>query len=469
MKRKKYIGYILIVWAVLIFPFAGMAFWPSNETTENAELALWPRLKTEEGWNKEYLSQMGAYFEDHFALRQYWVTANALLRSSIFHTSATDQVVLGTEDWLYYSGTLADYQGTNLFSDRQMFALAHNLKLIQELAEVQGSRFYLMIPPNKNTLYGENMPEHFLEGETSNLDQILPLLRQEGISCLDLEAAFLEEEETLYFARDSHWNNKGALLVYRVLMEQMERAHETFRNVPYETRQEHSGDLDEMLFPKAVELENDIFYDYDWKFSYVNEVTDNMDSWIETENPQKEGSILMYRDSFGESLLPFVAENFGKGYFSRLVPYNLTQIEQYRPDVVVIEKVERNLDDFISEAPIAECPQRENITAPEAKTETTLLAEKAGSFLEVQGLLDEKYLDRETEIYVSVRNEKTMETKTYETFYISTAEGDGFHLYIKGGSLWEGDLLLNVIAVKGNQPFVVASKEITWKNEEGLQ
>ena len=46
---------------------------------------------------------------------------------------------------------------------------------------------------------------------------------------------------------------------------------------------------------------------------------------VKTE-AQKDGSMLMYRDSFGESLLPFVADEIGQGYFSRLVPYNLTQI-----------------------------------------------------------------------------------------------------------------------------------------------
>ena len=75
MKHKKYLIFIIAVWAFLVFPFAGMLFWRSDETTENTELASFPELKTDEGWNQEYLSKMEAYFEDHFALRQYWVTA----------------------------------------------------------------------------------------------------------------------------------------------------------------------------------------------------------------------------------------------------------------------------------------------------------------------------------------------------------------------------------------------------------
>lgn len=464
MKHKKYLIFIIAVWAFLVFPFAGMLFWRSDETTENTELASFPSLKTEEGWNQEYLSEMGAYFEDHFALRQYWVTANALLRKNVIQSSATDQVVLGKNDWLYFSGTTADYQGTNLFSEREMNAILHNLKLIQNYVQQQGSAFYLMVPPNKNSLYDENMPYYYQKGDGSNLKMLTERFQQEGISYIDLYGAFQEKEEVLYFQRDSHWNNQGALLAYRNLMEQVGKDYETYLNVPFDVEKVHSGDLDEMLFPKAMQKEDDYFYDTASNFVYVNEVKDNMDSWIETENPDATGSILMYRDSFGESLLPFVAGEFERGYFSRLVPYNLLQVEQYQPDVVVIEKVERNLDDFITDMPIVECPQVKNMIAPQAQTNTEMTAEKAGSFLEIKGTLDEKYVQPDTQIYVSVRDENTMETKTYETFYAETEDGEanGFHLYLKGSSVPEGNIQLNVIAVNGSQPFIVCSKEITW-------
>ncbi|MFR6162687.1 MAG: hypothetical protein ACLUJR_06400 [Mediterraneibacter gnavus] len=136
------------------------------------------------------------------------------------------------------------------------------------------------------------------------------------------------------------------MLAYNALMEKLGREHETYLNVPYELEKSHVGDIDEMLYPFGFELEEEYVYDKEFSFDYVNEVKDNMDAWIQTNNPQKDGSMLMYRDSFGESLLPFVADEIGQGYFSRLVPYNLTQIEELHPQYVVIEKVERNIQDF---------------------------------------------------------------------------------------------------------------------------
>ena len=78
MKNKRYLIFIILVWIVLIVPFAGMTFWPTNTTSENTVLAEWPAIKNEDGWNKDYLSEMGEYFEDHFAFRQYFVTAERL-------------------------------------------------------------------------------------------------------------------------------------------------------------------------------------------------------------------------------------------------------------------------------------------------------------------------------------------------------------------------------------------------------
>lgn len=464
MKHKKYLIFIMAVWAFLFFPFAGMLFWRSDETTENAELASFPSLKTAEGWNREYLREMGAYFEDHFALRQYWVTANALLRSHVVQNSATNQVVLGKNDWLYFSGTIADYQGSNVFSPRERYAILHNLKLIQDYVRQQGSAFYLMVPPNKNSLYDENMPYYYQKGEKSNLQLLTEDFLREGISYIDLYDAFQEQEAVLYFQRDSHWNNQGALLAYRSLMEEAGKDYETYLNAPFDVEKVHRGDLDEMLFPKAVQKEDDYVYDTASNFVYVNEVKDNMDSWIETKNTEATGSILMYRDSFGESLLPFVAGEFEKGYFSRLVPYNLLQVNQYQPDVVVIEKVERNLDDFITSMPIVECPQVENITAQRVQTNTELTAERAVSFLEIQGTVDEKYIQPDTGIYISLKDKQTKETKTYETFYAKTRKGEanGFHLYLKGANVPKGKIQLNVIGVNGSESFILCSKEITW-------
>lgn len=465
MKNVKYIIYIAAVWIILLIPLAGMTFWPTNETTENTVLAEWPELTQDGKWNQTFLSDMGEYFEDHFAFRQNFVTANAVLRGKFLGVSSTDQVIVGTEDWLYYSGTLDDYQGKNLLSDREIYAVVHNLKLMQNYVESQGSQFLLMVAPNKNSLYNDNMPYYYQKGEESNLESFAEELEMAGVHYLDLHVLFLEQDEVLYFKRDSHWNNKGAVLAYNAMMNQLGKDHESYLNVPYDLELCHSGDLDEMLYPLAVELEEDYIYNKEFQYIYVNEVTDNMDDWIETENPNEEGSLLMYRDSFGESLLPFVADEVAKGYFSRLVPYNLTQAVQYDADYVIIERVERRLAAFAEGAPIMDALPAENILCPEATTNSTLETERQGSYLMIMGQIDESYMKKDTEIFVAIRDNNLMETKTYQAFYTITEDGDGngYQMYLNESYVPSGDVHINVIVQNAGQNIIVASKDIIWE------
>lgn len=453
---------MIVVVFILLIPFAGMTFWATNETTENTVLAEWPHLVEKGEWNQDYLADMGTYFEDHFAFRQNFVTANALIYGKVFGTSATDQVVVGEDDWLYYSGTLDDYSGKNLLSQREQYAVVHNLKTIQEYVESKGSQFVLMIAPNKNSLYDENMPYYYQEGSETNLDILSEMLKEAGVSYLDLYELLDEQEEVLYFKRDSHWNNKGAVLVYNAMMNRFEKSHETYLNVPYTLEKIHSGDLDEMLYPLAVELEEEYVYDKARNYSYLTDVVDDMDDWIETENQEKDGTLLMYRDSFGESLLPFLADEFGKGYFSRLVPYNLTQVELYQADYVVIERVERRISAFAEEAPIMNALQTENVLGLEAKTDTTLNLEKNASYFLISGQVDENYISEDTEIFVSIRNNETMETITYVPFYTITEDGDGngYQMYLNDTLFPESDSVhINVIVQNAGENRIVVSKD----------
>ncbi|MDY4975705.1 MAG: hypothetical protein SO147_02260 [Clostridia bacterium] len=463
MNRTKAFVFIAVVWIILLLPFAGMSLWPTNTTAENTPLAEIPSGYKEGKPNLSYLSDWGAYFEDHFAFRQQLVTANAKLYATLFKHSTTDQVILGEDGWLYYSGTLEDYQGENLFSERTWFALVHNLKLMQEYVESQGSRLLITVAPNKNSLYGAYMPSNYLAGTGKNIDSLADRLEAAGIEYVDLYSLFQHQQEPLYFQRDSHWNQKGAVLAYRALMEKMGKPHETYLNVPYSEKLVHMGDLDTMLYPLGAKPERDVIYERDWNFLCPTE--DYMENWIETEQPDQEGTLLMFRDSFGESLLPFLAEEFHYGYFSRLVPYHLTQIEQYRPDFVVIERVERRLFSFASEAPVMPAPQRESMTAVQVATESTVQGEMEGSYFSVRGWIDPAFLEEKSEIYVSVRDGNGV-CKTYLPFYLSSPEGEGYQMYLKKEDAPAGTVHVNVIVKRQEQLAIVASAEFENKEED---
>ena len=96
-----------------------------------------------------------------------------------------------------------------------MFNAVSNIKAMEKYVEGKGKKFVLTIAPNKNTLYPENMPNNYKKvSEKNNLSKLEKVLKKEKINYVDLKSVFKNEDEVLYLKRDSHWNNKGALLAY---------------------------------------------------------------------------------------------------------------------------------------------------------------------------------------------------------------------------------------------------------------
>lgn len=465
MKKKRwYLIYIAAVLMLAAFPFVGMSVAASNETTENKELARFPRLRSDGTWNVRYLSQLGDYFEEHFAFRQELVAANALIRGRLLGVSASDQVLVGKDGWLYYTGTLDDYLGRNQMSEKGLANAVHNIGLMQQYVEDRGSRFLITIAPNKNSVYDSYMPSNYLRSGENNHTRLTPLLKQAGIHYADLYEIFEESDECLYLQGDSHWNNKGALLVCRKLLDGLDREYDGSAYDSWEVRKEHTGDLAEMLYSVAAKPEDNVYYDRIPIYAYVNDVEDTEEDWIETINPNGQGRLLMFRDSFGNSMLPILANEFEYGYFSRLVPYNLGNLDKYHPEYVVVERVERRLSFFAEQPPVMEGPVRVLEELRAAATDTTVSVREDGSWYVVEGTLDSDYTQKDSRVYVSVRPENG-ESVTYEAFLTSSREeegwnDDGYQLYLRQASLPRGKVNLDIILVNGSTQTIVGTEEL---------
>ena len=190
MKKWK-ILYSILFFAVCLLPSLGMFFGKSESSSENRELAEFPSLITEEGLNVEWLPQAGDYFQDHFAFRNELVTANALLNGKLLGTSTAQGVIQGSDNWLYYKDSLNDFLGVELLSDRSLYNIAHSLAMMEENLEARGVDFVFTVAPNKNSLYGENMPyyDSLKVDEENNLARLVPFLEKEGVSYVDLYEA----------------------------------------------------------------------------------------------------------------------------------------------------------------------------------------------------------------------------------------------------------------------------------------
>lgn len=372
---KKYWIFLAACVIACVLPFAGMAVCPSMTSTENKELSAFPVLRAEDGsWNLEFFQEFEQYFQEHFAFRNELVYADAKIQTSLFQTSNHDSVICGKDGWLYYASTLGDYLGDSRMSDRQIYSLAHNLSLVSRYVEGKGSGFVLAVPPNKNTLYGENMPyyDSWVVDDVHNIDLLEPKLQELGVPYADLTGMFREAApELLYLKRDSHWNQKGALMAYNCIMDTLGYVHQDYGDSPITRAKDEDGDLNRMLYTFYGEKELNYRYEIGQEYTYTNDPKSVEDVWIETEGGTGNGSLLMFRDSFGNTLIPLIAGQFEKAWFTKEVPYGLESLmEQHEVDTVIFEKVERNLAEYIRMPPVisameAELPQEASQAGPE--------------------------------------------------------------------------------------------------------
>lgn len=473
--KKLSILYIVFCLACCLLPFAGMTVARTDTTTENKTLASLPELAGEQGINVSFLSELGEYFTDHFAFREALVEADSIISSRVFGVSSADTVLVGKNGWLYYTDTLDDYLGRNLLSDRGIFNVANNLRQVQEYVNGMGSHFLLTVAPNKNSLYGENMPyyEQYKISEESNMSRLNIWLEKLDINYLDLFERFRDQDETLYFKRDSHWNNKGALMVYNGMMDSLQLFHDSYEDVSEIQRENYIGDLNSMIYPLNAVPENDYYYDIVQQYEYITPTESVEEAWIQTANQQAEGSLLMYRDSFGNSLLPFAANVFGTAWFSKMVPYNLQMhLEQYQPETVVIEKVERNLDEFACQPPIFQGARVMFSSEPETiQTETTLeISEPEANLMywQVSGELDVSVVQEDTHVYVRILDGG--EETVYEAFTISTEQSDNSYvLYLKKDSLFGEAVTAEVIVENSGDYQNILSKTIALSKIYGME
>lgn len=455
MKKGKLI-YSVLFFAVCLCPSVGMLIAKPETSSENRQLSEFPTLKTEEGkWNVEWLSQAGDYFQEHFAFRNELVTGNALLHGKLLETSTADGVIQGKNGWLYYKDSLDDYLGQNLLSDRSLYNIAHMLSMTQEALDEKDVKFLFTIAPNKNSLYGENMPyyDSLKITDETNREMLTKVLEQENVSYADLYQAFTDQDEVLYHARDSHWNNKGAALAADVLMTALNKEHDSYTDEPYEVRKDYTGDLDTMLYPLATTADDEVYYNKETTYAVAGKINSNFDPRITTVNPVKEGSLVMYRDSFGNALLPYMADAYANAYFSRGIPYQLSDVDTMNADTVVIERAERFLPEM-SQFPPVLTAKEVSLTGEEESTATDaawdVKMKPQGTVVQVSGRIKEGYLDTDSRIYLRING------TVYEAFPMDIADGDrlddnGFCLYMPAELALADGNDLEVLITKGDK------------------
>jgi len=299
-----------------------------------------------------------AFYNDYFRLRGFYMRLYALAMWNGFHVSPSSKVLVGRDGWLYYNDVtdndpIATYQGTNLLTDDQVAAARSALIAWRDWLQARGIAFVVCVAPEKTSIYPEYLPTGFAtHTPRTRIDQLLAACAgPDGVEIVDLRGPLLQAKQSsplpLYFRTDTHWNAAGAAVGASVLLQALHSrlpaiAPLTATDFPTELRPAPPGDLARMIgVPTGLR---------DWTAAYPSRA----DAMVQSVSPERGKVVveqdrpglplpraLFFRDSFASGLIPFLSPDFSRAVYIWDHQLDPRLIEAEKPNVVVLEMVER--------------------------------------------------------------------------------------------------------------------------------
>jgi hypothetical protein len=265
--------------------------------------------------------------------------------------------------------------------------------------------------------------------------------------------------QLLYHRTDSHWNNRGALLACSRMLDQAGGVIGTELKTPYQAaayteKSDWQGDLAVMLYPSGPAPDIQQYYTVEQGSRYDRPLNSLEDILISTRG-SGDYSLLMFRDSFANALIPILSESFKDVTYSRAVPYNYALLDKTPADLVILEIVERNLRNWLESPPkmpaIAipgEKPADTDLLAVYSMPDLVLSAGKDQTYLKITGQLSGDLVGPDwTRVLISVG------PNLYEAFPVTPTNQDdaiaSFVLYLDAGQWQTGSSEIEIFLKTG--------------------
>jgi alginate O-acetyltransferase complex protein AlgJ len=361
IRRAGYVLIIIVFAGTLALPLAAslLGLAPRPRLQEKRRLAEAPEFRFKGPILAKFPAKFEAYYNDNFAFRDQLVRWHNLVKVRALKVSPRPNVLIGKKGWLYYQEGLLDHDhAITPLTDHELSQWVQLLEERREWLATRGIRFLVVIPPDKHTVYPEYLPDWVRGvGLSPRLDQLLAYVREHSnVTIVDIRPSLRQAkgEDRLYQMTDTHWNYRGAFAADRSIAEVLARwypevqplSRPAFSPAPTSW----PGDLAEMLgLSNSFKEENLLLEPLQAMHSHVVSMADaavgKTESIFEAANPALPRAV-MFHDSFGCCLYPFLAEHFRRiaYHFTKTHGFFDTQlIEREKPDVVIWEFVERRL------------------------------------------------------------------------------------------------------------------------------
>ena len=325
LRSRIEIVFLATFFTLLCIPMSHISDEEKSEQ-ENRMLAKFPSLYVNGLINKSYGTDFEKWFNDRFLGRDFFIGLYNKVILSFNDKIDNEKVFQGKEDWLFYKreGSIENFQNAVLFRDKDLQNIATQLQNIYEWCDKHNKKFYFIIAPDKNKIYGEYFPE--MKKKRSDAQSRARQLLQYLKKYTKLKVLYLydmlvsnKDKGLLYYRNDTHWNELGAYLGYQEIIKMVKVDSpdvSVFQADAYKKIKRLRGDLTNM-YPAELQIEDNTSYDIPQinNMAQCDGIISNPIKPILCTSSNSELKILVFRDSFTNSLVPYFGKSFGKAKY----------------------------------------------------------------------------------------------------------------------------------------------------------
>lgn len=353
-------GAVLVAGAIGIvgFIFLNNKFHLVEDSTsqENRTLAAYPEMQLNNFFT--FPDAYSNYAKDHFSFRNTLFYLHSVYMAKVFHTSPMpDDVMMGRNNWFFdvEPGCISDARRMTQVSNDDLSQIYVSMMEKKKWLDARHIKFYIIVPPNKQSVYPEMMPPGYFETKglgTNRLEMYkLHLARHVGINLINPTEALMlaKKRREVYYKSDTHWNLYGGFIGYHELMKEICKDFPYLRPVPEEafnitTFQTSEGDLARVtglneLYKRTEQVMTFKDPKKELRHPHTSEIVIRFN-----DNPTIDSSnlkLLMLRDSYSNYLIPFINLHFKNALYLWSYDFPDKVIEEEKPDVVIFESLQR--------------------------------------------------------------------------------------------------------------------------------
>lgn len=299
---------------------------------ENRKAAQFPAFSVEALLDGRWQSGFARWMQDQFLLRDTWINTQRAADEIVFQKAEEGGILLGKDQWMF----------TKLFTidDATRQQTAKNVQAVAEFAARYPGKVTSLLAPSASVIYPEALPAGApMADENALLDDIFAQVG-ESAAVIDLREPFTaRKDEYLYFKTDHHWTTNGAYRAYEQFcalkgLTPFDRdAHEAvtvedFQGTHYSATRLWNVENDTITY---YPLPNQMtIYNITGEAQYEPLKTENLintdkfatrdkyAAFLDGNNGYSviegdgEGSILVVKDSYANSFIPYLTANYEK-------------------------------------------------------------------------------------------------------------------------------------------------------------